>query len=56
MKLQYLLHRKAVQALKSAIKKVVELHRQTGRPLAVWEKGRVIKISAQQAIKMLKKT
>ena len=35
---------KAEAAMKKAIKKVVAQHKKDGRPLAVWEKGRVKKI------------
>ena len=35
---------KAEAAMKEAVRKVVEEHRREGRPLAVWEKGRVKKI------------
>lgn len=36
---------KAEAALKSAVKKVIERHKQTGRPLAVWKDGKVALIS-----------
>ena len=36
---------KAESAMKKAIKKVVAQHKKDGRPLAVWEEGRVRKIS-----------
>ena len=41
MKKRMSLHDKAFLALKEAVKEVVERHRQTGRPLAVWEDGKV---------------
>jgi len=34
---------KAVLALKKAVREVVERHKKTGRPLAVWQNGRVVK-------------
>ena len=36
------LHEKAELALKEAVAEVVERHRQTGRPLAVWKNGKVV--------------
>lgn len=35
---------KAEAAMKKAVKKVVEEHKKIGRPLAVWENGRVKKV------------
>jgi len=35
---------KAELAMKKAVRKVVEQHRKDGRPLAVWENGKVKKI------------
>ena len=40
------LHEKAELAMKEAVKKVVIQHKKDGRPLAVWENGRVRKIEA----------
>ncbi len=37
---------KAEAAMKKAVRKVVAQHRKDGRPLAVWEKGKVKKIKA----------
>lgn len=45
MKKRMSLQDKAEAALKKAVREVVEQHRKTGRPLAVWEKGRVVRIS-----------
>ena len=42
---------KAIKALKEAVRKVVEEHRRSGRRLAVWRNGRVMKISASQALR-----
>lgn len=36
---------KANAAMKKAIRQVVEQHKKTGRPLAIWENGKVIRIS-----------
>ncbi len=41
MKKRKSLQDKAMLALKEAVKEVVERHRKSGRPLAVWEKGKV---------------
>ncbi len=35
---------KALLALRQAVKGVVESHRKSGRPLAVWEDGKVIRV------------
>lgn len=42
------LQAKAFKALKEAVREVVEEHRRTGRPLAVWRNGKVMKVSASQ--------
>jgi hypothetical protein len=44
MKKRLTLQDKAFLAMKKAIKGVVEKHRKSGRPLAIWENGRVKKI------------
>ena len=36
---------KAEAALKEAVRGVVERHKKTGRPLAVWQNGKVVYIS-----------
>ncbi|MDD5692162.1 MAG: hypothetical protein PHP10_03175 [Candidatus Omnitrophica bacterium] len=46
MKKRMSLQDKAEAALKKAVRRVVERHKITGRPLAVWSKGRTIHISA----------
>ena len=46
MKKRMSLHEKAEAALKEAVRGVVERHKKTGRPLAVWENGRTVRISA----------
>jgi hypothetical protein len=45
MKKRLTLHEKAERALKEAVRKVVEHHKVTGRPLAVWKDGKVVMIS-----------
>jgi hypothetical protein len=45
------LQEKALRALKEAVREVVEQHRRTGRPLAVWRNGKVLKLSANQALR-----
>lgn len=38
---------KAEAAMKKAVKKVVAEHKRSGQPLAVWENGRVKKITVK---------
>jgi hypothetical protein len=38
---------KAEAAMKKAVKKVVEEHKKSGRPLAIWENGKVKKITVR---------
>lgn len=40
---------RAFKALKEAVREVIKEHKQSGRPLAVWRNGKVVKISASQA-------
>ena len=40
------LDEKAELAMKEAVKKVIAQHKKDGRPLAVWENGKVKKIEA----------
>lgn len=42
---------KALAALKEAVREVVENHKRTGRPLAVWRNGKVAKISATRLLR-----
>lgn len=51
MKKRMTLQDKAEAALKKAVRQVVERHKETGRPLAVWQNGKVTKISANQALR-----
>ncbi len=45
MKKRMSLQDKAEAALKKAIRGVVERHKKTGRPLAVWKDGKTVRIS-----------
>ena len=47
MKKRKSLQDKAILALKKAIKEVVERHKKAGRPLAIWEDGKVKRIPAK---------
>ena len=51
MKKHLSLQDKAELALKKAIREVVEQHKQSGRPLAVWRNGKVIKIPASRVLR-----
>ncbi len=42
MKKRMSLHDKAEAAMKEAVRQVVEQHKKSGRPLAIWENGKVI--------------
>ncbi len=44
MKKRMSLQDKAEAALKEAVRKVVERHKKTGRPLSIWQNGKVVKI------------
>ena len=44
MKKRMSLQDKAEAALKKAVRKVVERHKQTGRPLVVWQDGKTVRI------------
>jgi NCAIR mutase (PurE)-related protein len=46
MKKRMSLQDKAYAALKKVVREVVERHKKTGRPLAVWKNGKTIRISA----------
>lgn len=41
---------KAEKALKEAVKEVIEEHRRSGRPLVIWRKGKVVKVSASKLL------
>ncbi len=48
MKKRMSLQDKAEAALKKAVRGVVQRHKETGRPLAVWENGKTVYISASK--------
>ena len=48
MKVPRTLHAKAKAALKEAVQEVVENHKRSGRPLAIWKNGKVTWVSAIQ--------
>jgi hypothetical protein len=50
MKKRLSLQDKAELAMKDAVREVVERHKKTGHPLAVWENGGVRYISAAEAL------
>ncbi len=43
-----LLQIKAEKAIKEAVREVIEEHKQSGRPLVIWRKNRVVKVSADK--------
>jgi hypothetical protein len=45
MKKRMSLQDKAEAAMKEAVRRVVQQHKKTGRSLAVWEHGKVVRIS-----------
>ena len=45
MKKRMSLQDKAFVALKKAVRQVVERHKKMGLPLAVWQNGKVVRIS-----------
>ncbi len=45
------LQAKAFKALKEAVREVVEEHRRSGRTIAVWRNGKVMRLSASQALR-----
>jgi len=51
MKKRLSLQDKAMLALKEAVREVIEQHKKTGRPLPIWENGKLKYISAAQALK-----
>lgn len=55
MKMSSSLHNKALAALKEAVKGVIENHKRTGRPLAIWENGKVKWVSAKSLSRIPKK-
>ena len=47
MKKRMSLQDKAEAALKKAVRGVVQRHKKSGRPLAIWENGRTVRISPE---------
>jgi len=45
MKKNFTLHEKAFLALKKAVKEVVVSHQESGRSLAVWKNGKVVRVT-----------
>ncbi len=45
MKKRMSLQDKAEAALKKAVRGVIERHKKSGRPLAIWENGKTVHIS-----------
>ena len=45
------LQEKALKALKEAVREVVERHKLSGRPLAIWKNGRVTQVTANQLLR-----
>jgi len=45
MKKRMSLQDKAMAAMRKAVRQVVEQHKKTGRSLAVWKNGKVVRIS-----------
>ena len=45
MKKRMSLQDKAEAALKKAVRGVVERHKKSGRPLAIWQNGKIMRIS-----------
>ena len=44
----YQIHKAAGKAMRKAVDKVVQEHKKTGRPLTIWKKGKVTRVSANQ--------
>ena len=42
---------KAEKALKIAVRHVIEEHKRTGRPVAVWRAGKVVRIPADRLLR-----
>ena len=39
---------KAVRALRQAVRHVIKEHQRTGQPVVIWERGRVVRVSADR--------
>ena len=51
MKTAKTLQAKAELALKEAVQEVIKHHKHTGRPLAVWQKGKVVMVSPHRSLR-----
>ncbi|MEK6732359.1 MAG: hypothetical protein AABY55_01920 [Candidatus Omnitrophota bacterium] len=51
MKKRLSLQEKAYCAMKEAVREVVERHKETGRPLSIWQNGKVVHISATKLLR-----
>jgi len=45
---------KAFKALKEAVREVVIDHKRTGRPLAIWQNGKVVMVPASRILRKSK--
>ncbi len=46
------LHSGAEKALKEAVREVIEDHKRTGRPVVIWRNGKVVRIPANQLLRI----
>ncbi len=51
MKTAKTLEAKAELALRKAVQEVIKRHKHTGRPLAVWQNGKVVMVSAHRSLR-----
>ncbi|MEW6358628.1 MAG: hypothetical protein AB1696_20000 [Planctomycetota bacterium] len=49
------LEKQALAALRDAVARVIEEHRKTGQPLAVWKDGKVVMIHPTEAMSVREK-
>ncbi len=54
MKKRLTLNDKAFLALKEAVREVVENHKKTGRPLAIWKNGKAVMVPANKVLQRSK--
>ena len=55
MKKRLSIQEKAFIALKEAVREVVQRHKESGRPLAIWKDGKVVYVSASQVLRSNRK-
>jgi hypothetical protein len=48
MKKRMTLQDKAMAAMKAAVKEVIQQHKKSGRPLAIWKNGRTVMVPANK--------